>query len=254
VNEEDENAPETTEDTLLGGRVRLRQPLSGYRAAIDPVLLAAAVPAGHQDHVLDIGSGTGAASLCLAARVPQCRITGIDVERDAVRLASENAQANGVADRVVFVRGDLLQPPPRLAPGGFDHAMANPPYLPGHSATRPPDRGKAAAHVEGPADLGAWVRFALAMVRTKGSVTVIHRADRLEALLAAFHGKAGEIVVFPLWPGSRRPAKRVLVRARKGVATPTKLSAGLVLHETDGRYTEAAEAILRTGAALDLGS
>jgi tRNA1(Val) A37 N6-methylase TrmN6 len=252
VIDDEDTPPETTEDALLGGRVRLRQPLKGYRAAIDPVLLAAAVPAGPQDHILDVGSGTGAAALCLAARVPFCRITGLEAERDSVRLGAENAQLNGAANRVVFIRGDLLNPPPRLAPGAFDHVMANPPYLTEPSATRPPDRGKAAAHVEGEADLGAWVRFALAMVRPKGSVTFIHRADRLDALLAALAGKSGEIVVFPLWPGVGRPAKRVLVRARKAIATPTRLSPGLVLHDADGRYTAAAEIILRGGAALDL--
>jgi len=107
--------------------------------------------------------------------------------------------------------------------------------------------------VEGAADLGAWVAFCLTMARDKGSVTVIHRADRLDALLTAFHRKAGEIVVYPLWPvADGRPAKRVIVRARKGVASPTRLAAGLVLHRADGTYTPEAEAILRHGASLDL--
>ncbi|MBF0393554.1 MAG: methyltransferase, partial [Alphaproteobacteria bacterium] len=59
-----------TDDTLLDGRVRLRQPTHGYRAAIDPVFLAAAVPAGAGQRVLDAGCGAGAALLCLCARVP----------------------------------------------------------------------------------------------------------------------------------------------------------------------------------------
>ena len=105
---------------------------------------------------------------------------------------------------------------------------------------------------EGDASLAAWVRVALAMVRAKGSLTFIHRADRLEALLALLAGKAGEITLYPLWPGGSRPASRVIVRARKDVATPTKLSAGIVLHEPDGGYTAAAEAVLRDGAALAL--
>ena len=73
------------------------------------------------------------------------------------------------------------------------------------------------------------------MVRAKGTVTFIHRADRLDALLAQIAGRAGEIVVFPLWPGRGRPASRILVRARKQVAAPARLAAGLVLHEPDGR-------------------
>jgi tRNA1(Val) A37 N6-methylase TrmN6 len=245
-------APETSEDGLLGGRLRLLQPVEGYRAAIDPVFLAAAVPAGAGEQVLDIGSGTGAAALCLAARLPGVRVSGIEKRLELVRLAAENAQRNGMADRLVFVRGDILQPPPRFAPGGYDHAMANPPFLPPGSGPPSPDPGKAAANVEGEAGLDAFLRFALAMVRPKGSLTFIHRADRLEVLLGLLAGKAGEIVVFPLWAGEGKPAKRVIVRARKGIGTPTRLSPGLALHRADGGYTAAAERVLREGGPLDL--
>ncbi|HYB09692.1 MAG TPA: methyltransferase [Alphaproteobacteria bacterium] len=243
----------TTEDGLLGGGVRLIQQASGYRVAIDPVLLAAAVPAAAGDHVLDAGAGVAAAALCLAARVAGARVSGLESQRSLVRLANENAGLNGMTDRVTVMEGDLLRPPPRLAPGSFDHVMANPPYLEPARASIPADPGKAAANVEGAAGLGAWIAFCLTMVKDKGSVTIIHRADRLDALLAALHRKSGEIVVFPLWPmADGRPAKRVIVRARKGVASPTRLAAGLVLHGADGAYTPAAEAVLRQGAPLDL--
>ena len=65
-----------TEDKLLDGRVTFLQPRHGYRVAIDPVLLAAAVPARSGDRILDLGSGTGAASLCLAARLQDVHVTG----------------------------------------------------------------------------------------------------------------------------------------------------------------------------------
>lgn len=243
---------DVSEDRLLGGRVVLRQPRTGYRAAIDPVFLAAAVPAGPGDLVLDVGAGVGAAALCLARREPGCNVRGIELQRDLVRLATENVIANGMSGRVDIMVGDLLHPPPRLAPGAFSHVMANPPYLQEGTATPPPDSGKAQANVESEAALSDWVRFALAMVRPKGSITFIHRADRLAALLGAMADRAGDIVVFPLWPGVGKPASRVIVRARKGVASPTRLLPGLTLHEPDGRYTTAADAVLREGAGLAL--
>ena len=48
---------EVSEDKLLGGRVRLRQPIRGYRVAIDSILLASAVPAKRGSRVLDLGAG-----------------------------------------------------------------------------------------------------------------------------------------------------------------------------------------------------
>lgn len=202
--------------------------------------------------MLDIGCGTGAASLCLATRVPQCRITGLEMQRELVRLAGDNALLNGMNDRVSVMAGNLLNPPPRLSPGMFDHVMANPPFIERGRGNPVPDPAKAAATIEGEAGLGDWVRFALVMVREKGTVTFIHRADRIDALLGQIAGRAGEVVVFPLWPGAGRPASRILVRARKQIAAPARLSPGLVLHEADGRFTAEAEAVLRGGEALIL--
>jgi len=246
-----------TDDALLGGRIHLLQPESGYRVAIDPVFLAAAVPARSGERVLDIGAGTGAASLCLAARVTDCRISGLEIDTATVRIANENVRRNGFADRVNIMIGDVARPPIRLAPATFEHAMANPPYLEATRTTAPPDARRAGAHVEGHASkeagLAAWLKFALAMIRSKGTLTLIHRADRLDHVLAELHGQAGGIVVFPLWPdATAKPAKRVLIRAVKGSAAPMRLAAGLILHESDGRYTPAADAVLRHAHNLDL--
>ena len=244
--------PAVTEDRLLGGRIRLRQPAHGYRVAIDPVFLAAAVPAEPHQLVLDVGCGAGAAILCLAARVPQARIVGLEMQRDLVRLAGDNAILNGMEMRVSVMIGDLLRPPPRLSPGAFDHVMANPPFNERGRGVPAATAGKAEATIEGDADLRAWVRFALTMVRPKGSVTFIHRADRIDALLGEIAGCAGEVVVYPLWPGEDRPASRVLVRARKQIAAPARLAPGLILHRPDGRLTDRAESILRDGRGLEL--
>src|SRR5215472_611128 len=143
--------PGFTEDRLLGGRVRLRQPASGYRAAIDPVFLAAAVPAEPHQNVLDVGCGAGAAMLCLAARVPHSRLVGLETQRELVRLAGDNAILNCMEGRVAAMIGDLLHAPPRLSPGAFDHVMANPPHLESSQATVGRSRLKSAATIEGAA-------------------------------------------------------------------------------------------------------
>jgi tRNA1(Val) A37 N6-methylase TrmN6 len=251
MSELDADEPSFTEDRLLGGRIRLRQPASGYRAAIDPVFLAASVPAEPRQLVLDVGCGAGAAMLCLAARVPHLRVVGLEMQRDLVRLAGDNVILNGLDARASVMIGDLLHPPPRLSPGAFDHVMANPPFHErGHAMPAVPDQS--AATIEGDADLAAWVRFSLAMVRAKGTVTFVHRADRIDTLLGHIAGRAGEVVVFPLWPGQDRAASRILVRARPQVASPARLATGLVLHEADGRLTPGAEGVLREGRGLEL--
>ncbi len=252
MNDAEADPPSFTEDRLLGGRIRVRQPANGYRTAIDPVFLAAAVAAEPHQLVLDVGCGSGAAMLCLATRVPECRVVGLEMQRELVRLAGDNAILNAMEARASVMIGDLLHPPPRLSPGSFDHVMANPPFNEPGRGTPAPVAGKADATIEGDADLAAWVRFSLAMVRSKGTVTFIHRADRIDALLGQIAGRAGDVVVFPLWAGQGRDANRVLVRARKQIAAPARLAAGLVLHEADGRFTAAAEAVLREARRLEI--
>lgn len=245
----------TTADQLLGGKVMFYQPAEGYRAAIDPVLLAAAVPARAGDHVLELGAGAGAASLCLARRVAECRVTGLEIDPALVSIAKTNAAENGFGEWIEVFLGNVAAPPYELRPGTFDAVMLNPPYRPEDSGTPSPHAGKQRANAEeGEADLGVWIRTALEMVKPKGSIVLIHRADRLDEIVSLLHGKAGELAILPLWPKAGKPAKRLLIRARKGIRTGATMLPGLVLHEADGKYTAAAEAVLRDGAGLDFGA
>jgi len=234
----------TTLDLLLGGRVRVLQPERGYRAAIDPVLLAAAVAARPGERVLDAGCGTGAASLCLAVRCPEVLVTGLERDHAALTLARASVALARLEDRVQLVEGDLLQPPAAIRRTAFDWVASNPPHLPPGRVRAPAEPSRAAARVE-TVDPARWIAACLARLAPGGRLVLVHRADRLPELLAALTGRAGEITLFPLWPKEGEPARRILVRARKGSRAPARLLPGLVLHRPDGRYTEAAEAILR---------
>ncbi len=253
------SAAAVTEDRLLDGRVRLRQPAEGYRAAIDPVFLAAAVPpkdpAGEPMTALDLGCGAGAAALCLLARLPEAAVTGLEVQPRLAALARDNAALNGWAERFRVVEGDIADRDAlaglRPGNGGFDEVLCNPPHHPA-SMIAAPEPSKARSNRESGAALDDWVAAALALAGPKGAATFIHRADRLDDLLAALRGRAGGITVFPLWPKPGAAARRVLVRARKASRAPLTLAAGLVLHGPDGRFTPEAEEVLRSGHGLAL--
>lgn len=241
----------TTNDTLLEGKVRFIQPRDGYRAAIDPVLLAAAVPLEPSQRVLDLGCGAGAVFLCLLAREPTLSVVGIDRDADIVALAEVNAEANDWADRVEAVQADLAMVPVTWEAETMDHVVMNPPYLEAGRADPSPHSGRAAAGVEDGLDLAAWVARAHRCLKPRARLTAIHRADRLADVLSALQDKFGEAVVFPLWPKAGAAAKRVIVTARKDVKAPLTLAPGLVLHEADGGWTKPAGAALR-GAGLDI--
>jgi len=248
---------ETSEDLFLDGLIRLRQPVDGYRAATDPVFLAASIPAKAGQKILDVGCGVGAASFCLAARVEGIHVSGLEIQTELIELAEENRILNNFQDRVRFVEGDLSKRPMDPEPNSFDHVMANPPFYESGSGQRPPNEIKARAHMEEDASLNDWVNYMLRMTKPKGTVTFINRSERLEETLAALKGRLGELILYPLWSMSptgkeRRAAKRFILQGRKGIKTQMKFAPGLVVHEDDGSYSDIAAGILKKGDGLDL--
>jgi tRNA1(Val) A37 N6-methylase TrmN6 len=242
----------TTLDTVLGGRVILHQPALGYRAAIDPILLAAACPAERGESVIDLGCGVGTAALCLARRVPDVRCTGIDLQPELAALATRNAKENKLDDRVRFIAGDILDRTLPIYAAPADHVIVNPPYLKRGTATPSGNPVKALANIEGDADLAAWVAAAVKAVRPGGSITFIHRADRLPELLVLMGTRCGGLVVLPVHPKAGAAAHRVLVAGRLDQRLPAMLLPGLVLHEADGSFAPPLQRILRDGVALPM--
>jgi tRNA1(Val) A37 N6-methylase TrmN6 len=242
------NEAEVTEDALLGGRVRLFQPRDGYRVAIDPMLLAAATPAQPGQSVLDVGSGTGAAGLCLAARVAGVVLTGIERDAAMLALARRSAEANGVAAE--WIEGDVLAPPAALTARQFHHVISNPPYRSAERGQRSPKAGVAAAHSIGDADFTAWLAFCAARVRGGGTLTLVLPAAEAARAVAALEPRLGGLTILPLWPRAGAEARRVILRARRGGRAPSRILPGLVLHGDGRGYTAEAERVLRDAAPL----
>jgi len=243
-------------DDFLGGAIRLYQPEEGYRIATDTVFLAASIKCRANERILDVGAGTGGILACLAARLKGAAaghlFHGIELQKELLTIARRNAEANGFLDRIEYFSGDIAAPPAPCEPNSYHQVISNPPYLKKNGATASPVETRAVAHMDSHIELEQWVRLCLRMVKPLGHLTLVHRADRMDDIIAALHGRAGDIVIYPLWSTRRKEARRVIIRARKGGKGVLTLKPGLVVHKSDGTFTAGAEAILRHGAALDL--
>ncbi|MEZ5823582.1 MAG: methyltransferase [Geminicoccaceae bacterium] len=245
----DSESSESTEDTLLDGRVRLRQPKLGYRVAMDTVLAAACVPADGDTHVLDAGAGTGGISLCVLARVPAARITAI--ERDDEHLAY--LETNLAGSHAEIIAGDLFGP--ALRGRSFDHVVTNPPFFEAGAHRLPKTGSKRVAGHAAPGDgrgVADWIEACMKRTVSGGSLSIVHRAEAAGEILRALDQRFGDVLLVPVFTHHERLfAHRVLVRARKGSRAPLRLHRGLCLTEADGSESAAARAILRDGQSLD---
>jgi tRNA1(Val) A37 N6-methylase TrmN6 len=244
-----------TDDALLGGRLRLRQPRRGHRFGHDAVLLAAAVSAKPGALAVELGAGVGAAGLALAARLPGVRVALVEVEPALAELAGENARRNGLDDRVRAVALDAVAAPRAfaaagLAAGSADAVMMNPPFNDPARLQGSPDVQRRRAHAGAAELLDRWVRTAHRLLRANGTVTLIWRADGFADVLTALARGFGAVAVRPIHGKPDTPAIRVLVRAVKGERGPLTFLPGVILNDAAGRPTAEAEAVMRAAAAL----
>lgn len=242
-----------TRDDFLGGVVRLWQPKDGYRAGVDPVLLAATIPAAPGQEVLDLGCGGGVALACLGTRVPGITCTGVEMQPAYADLAQRNLDDNGLTGTVHCA--DLSALPAAVKARRFDHVIANPPYFEDFRAVAPRAQDRAMSR-SGALPLAKWVSVASRRLRPGGMATFIQRADRLPELMSAFFACLGGLELWPIHPRINRPARLVLLRGRKERRAAFLSHPPLVLHrgeshERDGdSYTDTISMVLRSPRQL----
>ncbi len=243
-------AAATTDDAVLGGKLKLLQPAQGHRAGHDAILLAAAAPAAKR--AVDLGAGIGTAGLALLARGAAERVTLVEIDPELAALARQNASRNGYGGRTEVVVADIRKLARGKGPVSLaDLVIANPPFNDPGRRNVSPDAGRRRAHAASDSELDPWFAAADRLLAAGGKLVLIHRPDALETILAALTGRFGAAEIIAIFPRPDAAAIRVIVRAIKGRRTPPSLRPGLVLNDAEGRPAPAAEAILRGAAALD---
>lgn len=241
---------EITEDAILGGRIRIRQPARGYRVNVDTLLLAAAIEAPAGARLMEAGCGVGAASLAVAVRNENVAIVGVERDQNIASIASENVAINAMTHRIEILIGDALDKSANW--GVFDGVFVNPPFD-SEGEGGAPSHTRAYAHVSD-APLDAWIAALADRLTGGAALTMIHRAAKTPEILAALEGRLGGAELIPIRPRGGEDAKRVLVCARKGSRAPFRLRPEIVLHDASGaKYTPETEAILHGHASISFG-
>ncbi|MDG1708380.1 MAG: methyltransferase [Emcibacteraceae bacterium] len=239
---------EITHDEFLGGRIKLYQPSKGYRISSDSVFLAACLTVKKGEKILDVGAGNGAILSCLLARIKvDATYHGIEIQNDLIELARKNNSQN-----IEYYQGDVFSDVKECEPNSYHQVVSNPPYYDKGTVTNSPYETKAMAFGKSMDDLKLWIERLVRLTRPKGFVTVVHRADRLNDIISVLSQKCGSIIIHPFFPKQGKDANRVIIRAQKDTKGLLTLKSGLIVHKSDGTYSEAAENILRHADHLNI--
>jgi tRNA1(Val) A37 N6-methylase TrmN6 len=249
--------PDLTEDAFLGGQLRLKQLKSGHRAGHDAVLLAAATPARSGERVADLGAGVGVAGLSVARRVAGIDLVLVEIDFDLAMLARANAEANAIQADVIAldVEADATAfTDAGLAPDSVDAVLMNPPFNDPARHRVSPDTARRVAHMATATTLSKWVHAARRILRSRGALTLIWRADGIAEVLAALDHGFGSLQILPVHGDVRNPANRILVRAIKGGRAPTQIHPALMLNDESGVPNKRVQEVLAGNASLPLAS
>lgn len=240
-----------TKDYLLDKQIKIFQPVDGYRASTDAIILSAAlIKVKNNDNILDVGSGTGAVSLCLAYRFKNnnINITGLELQKELCDLSNKSSEENGFSEFLKYINCNIKNKPKDIEFCSFSHVITNPPYS--EKDMPSPNVSKATAHNHSNFSLDEWIKFCIKMLKPKGFFYMINRAEAIEDILFSIRGKLGNIKIIPIHSKENQDAKRVIVIAQKDSKAPSIIHKALVIHNIDGKYSDKANDILRNGTPL----
>ena len=242
---------EFTKDSFLGGGIRIWQPKKGYRAGIDPILLAASVNVSAGQKVLDLGCGVGTASFAIGYRVKNVELYGIEIQKVFADLADLNSKENGIEFQVECANISKLSS--NITSKNFDHVIANPPYFDRKSSVRGINVSKEKSFGD-TRPISEWLKVAAKRAKPKGFVHFIVRSDRLMEIFTNMPNSLGSLVITPVISRKNENAKLTILHAKKNGRAGFIISSPIVLHplKSDSRekYVPEVDKVLRNGASL----
>ena len=253
---------QTTTDALMGGAVTITQPADGFRAGVDAVLLSACPPALQSgERIVDVGAGVGSAGICYGVRthlhtIEDAHLHMVEQNATYAPIGDSNIADNGLSECATYHTADISVAGGHPIGNDSDHhIISNPPYDTAGGGTPSPHATRTHANIEGTADLPCWVKYCNRILKRGGTLSMIHRADRLHDVLSVMGGYFGDIHILPVHSLSHKPAIRVLIHARKGMRGGCIVHQPLILHKTNksGDYTDEAEQYIRHGVGIDWG-
>lgn len=243
-----------TLDNFLGGKLKIYQLKKGFRAGHDSVLLASAIKAKEGDFCLELGFGTGVVSLCLAKRIPNLDIVGIENDREMLKISKKNIKINNFKKNIKVFAGDIegkIEDYQFIERHSFDQIYANPPYFIEENFSQPINKNKRVANIGSKKTIEKWLKKALTFSKSGGTITFINHIQNLPELLFLFSKKLGDIKITPIFSKKGKKASRVLISGVRDSKKPLVYNEGIVFTNRDNKIPKKIDKLLRDGIGFN---
>lgn len=234
-------------DDLQNG-YRILQAGKGFRFGMDAVLLSAFVRVKPRERVLDMGTGSGIVPVLLAARHPDIRITGLEIQPYAADMAARSIAGNGLQDRIAITEGDIREAASVFGAASFDVVVSNPPYMTGQHGLVNPDEAAAIARHEILCTFRELAEQTARVLTGNGRFYLVHRPFRLAEIMDVLR----DVHIEPkrmrlVHPFADREPNLVLLEACRGGRPRLQVERPLVIYESPGVYTRELSGIYAGG-------
>ena len=225
-------------DDLVRGDMKIIQRPDQFCFSLDSILAAHYVSIRKKDRIADLGTGTGVIALLLSTLGGE-DITAFEINPVMADLARRNVNGNNKSDCIKVVECDYRNVKELYPTGSFDSVVVNPPYREIGTGRMNHCEGVASASYELNVTLEDIFRTAQYLLKYGGRLTMIHRADRLVDLITLGRRYKMEAKrIRPVYARIGASAVRVLLEFRYGGHTELILEPPLLIHNTDGSYTQ----------------
>ena len=244
------NLLKVSKNKILGGDITLFQPNKGFRVSIDSILLSSSVK--KYTNCMEFGTGSGVILIYLSKKFPNATIIGIEKNSELVKLAKKNLLENNITANTASVLCMDLSNQLFLKEynNKLDRIIMNPPYFSSDRVITSANISKASARYE--INIDQWFIAAYKKLKSKGYLNFIFRTENLDMILSKLYDAWGEIKIFPLWPKLNTKSKLMIIQARKNAKSGAQVLPGLILHNSDGSYTQACNSILNNKSDIQL--
>ena len=226
-------------DDLQCCGLKLIQRPDAFRFGTDSVLLADFANPKKRDRAVDLGCGTGAIALLMAAHRPELTVDAVEIQPEIADMAARSVAMNGMGDRVRVLCGDMREAWRELGAGRHTLAVCNPPYGRVGAALESQSEAKRIARHEGGLVPGDIARAAAMLVKNGGRFCVIYPAPRaFEMMRAMWENHMAPKRIRTVHGVAGRAPKFVLMDAVKGGGEGLHWLEPLVLRNEDGSFTE----------------